>query len=141
MYSIEYVKDETGYIYVVYIKSKSDLRDLLNINLSISLSLLNQLQNDKTVSNIINLAISSINVLKIIPNRNIRSLSDLLAIVGENLDVIVDNIYNQMKDTGYMDFAFDKVKVRVKLKWTRILLTFIFQNLVMLNIDFQNGWQ
>jgi len=116
MYSIEYVKDETGYIYVVYIKSKSDLRDLLNINLSISLSLLNQLQNDKTVSNIINLAISSINVLKVIPNRNIKSLSDLLAIVAENLDVIVDNIYSQIKNVGYMDFGFDKVKVRIKLR-------------------------
>jgi|GEM_PF-2788478 len=116
MYEIEYVKDETGYIYVVYIKSKSNLRDLLNINFSISLSLLNTLQNDKTISNIINLAISGINALKVIPNRNIKSLSDLLAIVGENFDVIVDNIYNQIKSEGYMDFAFDKVKVRIKLR-------------------------
>jgi hypothetical protein len=116
MYKIEYVKDETGYVYIVYIRDKYELRDLLNINLTTSLSLLNNVQNDKTISNLISLVITGINTFKVIPNKNVKNLSDLLMLVVENLDAIVDSIYEQIYKNGYVDFAIDKIKVRVKLR-------------------------
>ena len=89
---------------------------MININLAISLSLLNNIQTDKTISSLISLVISGINTFKIIPNKNIKSLSDLLMLVIENLDAIIDSIYSEIVKNGYIDFVLGKIKVRVKLK-------------------------